>query len=97
MANEEVLWERGCCDEDYLRGSDSLERGANRFLSTRKAHRNAHAELFNSTFPQECLNAHWFMMLSEASEIIEAWSQEYNSRPHTALGERTPNEFAAQD
>ncbi|PYU35991.1 MAG: IS3 family transposase, partial [Acidobacteria bacterium] len=26
---------------------------------------------------------------------IEAWRKEYNeSRPHRALGERTPNEFA---
>src|SRR5713226_6170620 len=52
---------------------------------------NAHVESFNSTFRQECLNAHWFMTLSEA------WRQEYNgSRPHRALGERSPNEFACQ-
>jgi putative transposase len=54
-------------------------------------------ESFNGTFRQECLNAHWFMTLSEAKEIIEAWRREYNeSRPHRALGERTPNEFACQ-
>ena len=30
-------------------------------------------------------------------EIIEAWRREYNeSRPHRALGERTPNEFGRQ-
>jgi putative transposase len=58
---------------------------------------NAHVESFNGTFRQECLNAHWFMTLSEAKEIIEAWRREYNeSRPHRALGERTPNEFASQ-
>ncbi len=34
---------------------------------------NAHVESFNGTFRQECLNAHWFMTLSEAKEIIEAW------------------------
>ena len=34
-------------------------------------------------------------LLAEAQESIEAWRQEYNeSRPHRALGERTPNEFA---
>jgi len=56
---------------------------------------HAHVESFNGTFRQECLNAHWFMTLSEAKEIIEAWRREYNeSRPHRALGERTPNEFA---
>ncbi|MBZ5672122.1 MAG: integrase core domain-containing protein, partial [Acidobacteriia bacterium] len=58
---------------------------------------NAHVESFNGTFRQECLNAHWFMTLSEAKEIIEARRREYNeSRPHRALGERTPNEFARQ-
>jgi putative transposase len=58
---------------------------------------NAHVESFNGTFRQECLNAHWFMALSDAQEMIEAWRREYNeSRPHRALGERTPNEFASQ-
>ena len=56
---------------------------------------NAHVESFNGTFRQACLNAHWFMTLSEAKEIIERWRREYNeNRPHRALGERTPNEFA---
>jgi len=58
---------------------------------------NAHVESFNGTFRQECLNAHWFTTLREAQEIIEAWRREHNeSRPHRALGERTPNEFAFQ-
>jgi putative transposase len=58
---------------------------------------NAHVDAFNGTSQQECLNAHWFMMLSEAKEIIEAWRREYNEgRPHRALGERTPHEFACQ-
>ena len=34
------------------------------------------------------------MTMMEAKERIEAWRKEYNeSRPHRALGERTPNEF----
>jgi putative transposase len=58
---------------------------------------NAHVESFNGTFRAECLNAHWFTSLGEAKQIIEAWRREYNeSRPHRALGERTPNEFAGQ-
>jgi transposase InsO family protein len=45
----------------------------------------------------ECLDAHWFATLAEAKQIIEAWRREYNkSRPHRALGERTPNEFASE-
>jgi putative transposase len=58
---------------------------------------NAHVESFNGTFRAECLDAHWFTSLSEAKQIIEAWRREYNeSRPHRALGDRTPNEFAGQ-
>jgi putative transposase len=56
---------------------------------------NAYVESFNGTFRAECLDAHWFTSLTEAKQIIEAWRREYNeSRPHRALGERTPNEFA---
>ena len=59
---------------------------------------NAHVESFNGTFRAECLDAHWFTTLTEARQVIEAWRREYNeSRPHRALGERTPNEFASQD
>jgi putative transposase len=56
---------------------------------------NAYVESFNGTFRAECLDTHWFGTLAEAKESIEAWRKEYNeSRPHRALGERTPNEFA---
>ncbi len=58
---------------------------------------NAHVESFNGTLRAECLDAHWFTTLTEARQLIEAWRCEYNeSRPHRALGERTPSEFACQ-
>jgi len=58
---------------------------------------NAFVESFNGTFQAECLDAHWFPTLTVAREIVEAWRREYNeSRPHRALGERTPNEFTSQ-
>jgi putative transposase len=58
---------------------------------------NAHVESFNGTLRAECLDAHWFGTLVEAKQIIESWRCEYNeSRPHRALGERTPSEFACQ-
>jgi putative transposase len=57
----------------------------------------AYVESFNGTLRAECLDAHWFSTPAEAVERIQAWRQEYNaSRPHRALGERTPNEFARQ-
>ena len=56
---------------------------------------NAHGESFNATVRRECLNAHWFESLREAHDRIEAWRREYNeSRPHRALQDRTPEEFA---
>lgn len=58
---------------------------------------NAYVESFNGTLRAECLDAHWFGNLAEACQRIEAWRTEYNaSRPHRALGEQTPNEFARQ-
>jgi putative transposase len=54
-------------------------------------------ESFNGTLRAECLDAHWFTTLTEAKQLIEAWRREYNeSRPHRALGEHTPSEFASQ-
>jgi putative transposase len=58
---------------------------------------NAFVESFNGTFRDECLNVHWFETLAEAKQLLESWRLEYNeSRPHRALGDRTPSEFACQ-
>jgi len=58
---------------------------------------NAYVESFNGTLRSECLDAHWFAGPAEAVKRIESWRREYNeSRPHRALGERTPHEFARQ-
>jgi putative transposase len=55
---------------------------------------NAFIESFNGSFRDECLNAHWFLSLEDASEKIEAWRCEYNSyRPHSSLEGMTPDAF----
>jgi putative transposase len=57
---------------------------------------NAFIESFNGKLRAEFLNTHWFTSLEEAQEELEAWRKEYNTeRPHTALGLKTPSEFAA--
>ena len=57
---------------------------------------NGHIESFNGRLRDECLNANWFHNLADARHKIGAWRDEYNSeRPHSSLGYRTPNEFAA--
>ena len=57
---------------------------------------NAIVESFNGRLREECLNVSWFRNLFDARRQIEAWRDHYNRlRPHSALGYRTPAEFAA--
>jgi len=66
------------------------------FIRPGKPNENAYIESFNGRFRDECLNEHWFISLAHARGIIEAWRIEYNTeRPHSSLGNRTPQEFAA--
>ena len=52
---------------------------------------NAFIESFNGKLRAECLNAHWFMCLADASEKCEAWRRDYNEvRPHSAIGNKPP-------
>lgn len=56
---------------------------------------NARVESFNGRLRQECLNAHCFLSMEDASTKIEAWRRDYNeSRPHSALDWIPPAEFA---
>jgi hypothetical protein len=64
---------------------------------TRKPIQNAHIESFNARLREECLNEHVFVSLDDARSKIEKWRVEYNrERPHSSLGNLTPEEFAAQ-
>jgi putative transposase len=56
---------------------------------------NAHGESFHGRLRDECLNEHWFLGLGDARRIVETWRQDdHQERPHSALGYRTPVEFA---
>ncbi len=64
------------------------------FIEPGKPVENAFIESFNDRMRDECLNDNWFTSLGEARETIEAWTRDYNEvRPHTSLGNRTPQEF----
>jgi len=66
------------------------------FIQPGKPTQNAFVESFNSRLRDECLNAHWFVTVTEAQLTIEAWRDDYNTQhPHGSLGRRTPSEFAA--
>lgn len=55
---------------------------------------NPYIESFNGSFRNECLNLYWFLSLEDARTKIEAWRDDYNSfRPHSSLGDLTPDMF----
>ncbi|MEM9412744.1 MAG: IS3 family transposase [Planctomycetota bacterium] len=57
---------------------------------------NAFIESFNGSVRAECLNENWFLSLEDAKEKTEAWRVDYNEqRPHSALGNLAPKEFAS--
>ena len=65
------------------------------FIDPGKPMQNGFIESFNGKLRDECLNLNWFHSLQEAREIIGHWKDEYNTvRPHSALGQKTPVEYA---
>jgi putative transposase len=76
----------------------AYERGVKlHFIQPGKPIQNAFIESFNGKMRDECLNEHWFRTLNEARHTIEAWRRDYNEvRPHSSLGNRTPQEFTAR-
>ena len=68
-----------------------------RFIQPGKPVQNAFVESFNGKFRDECLNQSWFLSLADAIQSIATWRLDYNRhRPHSALGNLTPEEFAQQ-
>jgi putative transposase len=57
---------------------------------------NGHCESFNGKLRDECLNLEVFHHPDHARAVVELWRRQYNGeRPHSSLGYRTPQEFAA--
>jgi len=68
-----------------------------RFITPGRPSENGYIESFNGRLRDECLNENWFMNLTHARQKIEEWRTDYNEvRPHSALGYRTPQEFAGE-
>lgn len=68
-----------------------------RLIEPGKPNQNAYVESFNGRFRDECLNEHWFVNLTHARAVIEAWRREYNEeRPKRGLGGLTPSQYARQ-
>jgi putative transposase len=57
---------------------------------------NGYIESFNGRLRDECLNVEVFLTLVDARRKLGMWQHDYNHhRPHSALADRTPAEFAA--
>ena len=66
------------------------------FIQPGKPIQNAVIESYNGRMRDELLNLHWWRTVTEAREAITAHRIDYNQvRPHGALDDRTPAEFAA--
>jgi hypothetical protein len=56
---------------------------------------NSYIESFNGRLRDECLNVEAFFDLADVRDKLERWRQDYNQvRPHSALADRAPEEFA---
>jgi len=63
------------------------------FIRPGKPVENAYVESVNGKLRHECLNQNWFLSLQDASQIIEAWTVNYNEvRSRSSLGGMTPKE-----
>ena len=102
---ERVVGERGAPAEITLDNGPELtsraldqwayERGVQlQFIDPGKPQQNGFIESFNGRLRDECLNEHWFLSLPHARSIVEEWRVDYNlKRPHSSLGNLTPEEF----
>lgn len=65
------------------------------FIRPGKPVENAYIESFNGRLRDECLNDQVFISLQDARKKLEIWRDDYNcSRPHSSLGNLTPNEYS---
>jgi putative transposase len=67
------------------------------FIRPGKPAENGYIESFNGKLRDECLNVEVFFTLADARRKLHLWRRDYNHhRPHSALDDRTPAEFAAR-
>ena len=81
------------CMQDWLKAQEIKTL----YITPGSPWENGHIESFHDKLRDECLNRELFGNLREVRVILESWRVEYNERrPHSALGYRTPNEYAGR-
>jgi putative transposase len=64
------------------------------FIDPGKPWQNGSNESFNGKLRDECLGMQWFKNRIDAKILIEEFRRQYNEvRPHSSLGQLTPDEF----
>lgn len=67
------------------------------YIQPGKPIQNGFVESFKESFRDECLNETLFSSLIQARTQITAWKEDYNrNRPHSSLGNLTPQEYATK-
>jgi len=67
------------------------------YIAPGKPQQNGFIESFNGKLRDECLNETLFSSLVKAKETLKEWRDDYNQqRPHSSLGNLTPQEFAEE-
>jgi putative transposase len=78
-------------------GSSAQQKIKTIYITPGSPWENGHIESFHDKLRDECLNRELFGSLREARIILESWRVEYNVvRPHSALGYRTPSDYAGR-
>jgi putative transposase len=69
-----------------------------KFIQPGKPSQNGYIERFNRTYRQSVLDAYIFENMDQVRIISEEWMDDYNiSRPHEALGGKSPIQFRLVD
>jgi putative transposase len=67
------------------------------YIQPGKPMQNGYVERFNKSFRQDVLDACLFEDMEQVKDEIETFMTDYNeSRPHEALGNKSPNNYVAQ-
>ena len=71
------------------------QRVAWHYIAPGKPTQNAFVESFNARLRDELLNETLFTSLAQVRAMLAIWKDDYNNaRPHSALGNLTPTEYA---